>query len=227
MSSREGYGRADIDTGFFHDPKLRALARRLQDPQKTMAAAGLYLATVLASWHEDRRLTIDEAAPGWWLDEPREYLEDLIAVGLLDEEARVPLHAYEAWTARPRRAQEAGRKAATQRWKQGGIPMLPQHERVPPKGDRIRPHGDGMASQYPESRPAGRPGGRPDSTREITRAAETAGAGDRAQPVETRQPPPALGDFKAQVARHGYDPDGFASMAATKLNGMSGGGHDA
>ena len=63
-----GFLHADIDTNLLSDPKLVLVAKGYRDPVKTAAAASLYLALILGSWRQGERITINEAAPAWWLD---------------------------------------------------------------------------------------------------------------------------------------------------------------
>ena len=86
-----------MDTRFYSDPKVVALARLVRDPLKTAAFAALYDANVRASWDAGRRLTFDESLPAWWLDPPDEATAALVAVGLLDEDGRVVEHAWASW----------------------------------------------------------------------------------------------------------------------------------
>lgn len=97
MSRDDGFRIADTDTGMMADPKVLALARRHRDPMRTAAAVALYDAVRLASWKACRRLTLDETAPGWWLEPVDDMAADLAAVGLLDAEHRIPEHAWRAW----------------------------------------------------------------------------------------------------------------------------------
>lgn len=97
MSRGDGFEIADTDTGMLSDPKVVALARRLRDAAKTMTAIGLYDAVRLGSWGCGRRLTLEETLPGWWLDPIDEWVAHLIAVGLLDDEHRIPEHAWQGW----------------------------------------------------------------------------------------------------------------------------------
>jgi hypothetical protein len=112
--SRDGFAVADTDTAMMSDPKVLALARRLRDPVRTGAALALYDAVRLASWRHGCRLTLDETAPGWWLEPYDDLAGALVAAGLLDDERRIPAHAWESWygPARDRRDQyrELGRR---------------------------------------------------------------------------------------------------------------------
>jgi hypothetical protein len=110
--SRYGFAIADTDTGMMADPKILALARLLHDPVKTGAAICLYDAVRLASWRAGERLTLAETVPGWWLDAADELAAALSNVHLLDDERRIPVHAWESWyvPARDRRL-DAGRKS--------------------------------------------------------------------------------------------------------------------
>jgi hypothetical protein len=96
MSGRAGFPTADIDVGLLHDPKVIQLARRLQDASATAAHMAIYGALILESWSRGDRATLDESAPAWWVDSLEQVAENLAAVGLLDEERRIPAHA---WTA--------------------------------------------------------------------------------------------------------------------------------
>lgn len=97
--SRDGFAIADVDTGIMADPKILCLARRLRDSAATMAAVGLYHAVVLASWKAGERVTLEDSAPAWWLDPIDEPAAALVAVGLLDDEHRIPEHAWDGWFA--------------------------------------------------------------------------------------------------------------------------------
>jgi hypothetical protein len=98
--SRDALLRADTDTGKMSDPKVLALARRLLDPVLTSAALTLHEAVLLASWRDGERLALPDCLPAWWIAPP-EILEQLvaalIAVRLLDDEQRIPEHAFESW----------------------------------------------------------------------------------------------------------------------------------
>jgi hypothetical protein len=95
--NRAGFPRADIDVGFYHDPKINKLARHLRDPSRTMVCLGLYQSLILASWADGERVTLDDAAPAWWLDPLGDVAAELEAVGLVDAEGRIPEHAWETW----------------------------------------------------------------------------------------------------------------------------------
>ena len=97
MSRGLGFEVADTDTGLMADPKVLALARRLRDATRTGAAVALYDAVRLASWKAGQRLTLEETAPGWWLDPIDELAAALEAVGLIDDEHRIPAHAWAGW----------------------------------------------------------------------------------------------------------------------------------
>jgi hypothetical protein len=97
MSRTDGFPVADTDTSLPSDPKVVALARRLHDSIRTGAAQSLYEDVRLASWKAGRRLTLDESLPGWWLDPFDDLADALVAVGLLDDERRLPAHAFEGW----------------------------------------------------------------------------------------------------------------------------------
>ncbi|MGD0247805.1 MAG: hypothetical protein ABSB75_02015 [Candidatus Limnocylindrales bacterium] len=97
MSRDDGFSIADTDTGMLSDPKILTLARQLRDPIRTGAAIALYDAVRLASWKAGRRLTLEETVPGWWLDPFDELAAALVSAGLIDDEHRIPAHAWESW----------------------------------------------------------------------------------------------------------------------------------
>lgn len=97
MSRGDGFPTADVDVRIMDDQKVVALARRLRDRNKTLAAIGLYVAVLTKSWGAGHRLTVEEAAPVWDLEPVDEIKADLQAVGLLDEEGRIPQHAWDSW----------------------------------------------------------------------------------------------------------------------------------
>jgi hypothetical protein len=92
----EGFPHADIDTGFFDDPKVRALVRSERDEGTASRALLAYIATFTASWRAGDRVTFEDAAP-LWLSDLDDLSERLREVGLLDDTNRVPAHAWEAW----------------------------------------------------------------------------------------------------------------------------------
>lgn len=97
MSRDDGFRVADTDVGLLGNTKVLALARRLRDPVRTAAAVTLYDAVRLLSWEEGERVTLAESVPAWWLEGWEDLAAELVAVGLLDTEQRVPLRAWEGW----------------------------------------------------------------------------------------------------------------------------------
>jgi hypothetical protein len=92
----EGFPHADIDTGIFDDPKVRALARSSRDEGLVARAILAYIATFTASWRAGDRVTLEDAAP-LWLSDVVDLGERLRDVRLLDDTNCVPEHAWEAW----------------------------------------------------------------------------------------------------------------------------------
>jgi len=128
MTRDAGLPRADIDTSLFDDPKVVALVRRLKDSFQIMVHVGLYQAVVLKSWRAGERLTLDEAAPAWWLEPTDEVRANLEVVGLLDAEGRIPEKAFESWY-RPAEKRYAQRREAGSR---GGRATARQRVDSPP-----------------------------------------------------------------------------------------------
>jgi hypothetical protein len=134
MSRDDGFAIADVDTGFFSDPKAVALARRLPDPVQTAAHRALYQARVLGSWGAGARITFDEAVPAWWFEPIDEIRSNLAAVGLIDADGRIPKRAWTSWylPAYTRREvrRESGRlggtASGTNRRKTSGEPSVEQ-----------------------------------------------------------------------------------------------------
>lgn len=94
MSDRDdGLSRADISTSALDDPKMRRLAQRLPDDGEYAAAVVVWMTTLLASWREGRRLSAGEAES--WVAATPERLAALREVRLLDDEGRIPAHAWE------------------------------------------------------------------------------------------------------------------------------------
>lgn len=125
MSRDDGFQTADISTVLLDDAKVRKLARRCPDDGELAAALVVYIATVLGSWREGRRLTASETES--WVDPNPERMGHLQAVGLLDAAGRVPSPAWErhfrpAWERREG-ARAGGRKGAARRWGSDGDPM--------------------------------------------------------------------------------------------------------
>jgi hypothetical protein len=134
MSRDDGFAIADVDTGFFADPKVVALARRLRDPVQTAAHLALYLALVLGSWGAGARITFDEAVPAWLLGPVDELRSNLAAVGLIDADGRIPKRAWTSWYLPAHTRREARRESGrlggtvsgTHRRKTSGEPSVEQ-----------------------------------------------------------------------------------------------------
>lgn len=97
MNREDGFPIADIDVGLLHDQKILALARRLRDEQQTAATITLYLGLLLESWAAGDRLALDDCLPGWWLGPVEEVRDHLNAVGLIDDEYRIPVDPWTSW----------------------------------------------------------------------------------------------------------------------------------
>ena len=84
----DGFDRMDVSTSLPDDPKFRALARRY--PDKLAPAGWAYVSLLALSWREAGRLSLDEGWP-FGLPWDQEAADALLAVGLVDEEYRLPL----------------------------------------------------------------------------------------------------------------------------------------
>lgn len=203
MSRSDAFGHADIDVMLMADPKVNALAKRHceRDSVLAMTALGLYVATVLASWHQGRRLTLDEAEPGWWSEDLDRYAKVLMDADLLDDERRVPARSWASWYGEAQGRREDGRDRKARGASVGGRARADGAKRDPvtkqflPAGEPAEP---AKASDSPASRPSAEPAFDP--------------ATQRSQPTDRqtgRQPDRAvLPDSESQSARDGDAPDG-------------------
>lgn len=116
MSSRTGMVRADIDVMLMHDPKVIRLARMQTDPDRTAVTLMLYVSTVLASWREDRPMTLEESAPAWYLRPLEQHIKDLVAVEMLEEGGVIDPDTLARWMAGVRAVRAGGAAGAAKRW---------------------------------------------------------------------------------------------------------------
>lgn len=146
MNREDGFPIADIDAGLFHDQKVVALARRLRDDQKTATAVALFTNLVLESWAAGDRLTIDETVPAWWFGPIDDIREDLHAVGLIDDESRIPVESWTSWFVpafdRREKRRQSGAEGGRRSWQS--------------RRDKRR-RSDGSATPNPSVLPSGRP----------------------------------------------------------------------
>ena len=149
MNREDGFPSADVAVDLFHDPKVIALARRDQDEHVTATNVALYVALVLASWAAGDRIPLDEAIPAWWLGTADEARAKLHAVGLIDDESRVTLSAWESWFIpafnRREKRKESGAQGGRRSWES--------------RRDKRR-RSDTSPLPNPSVPPAGRPFGR-------------------------------------------------------------------
>jgi len=93
------------DTAFLSDPKFRALARRLQDPDDFNSAVGAYW-IALAAARRNGKPTLDlDTETG------SRFLDDLRAVQLLDDEG-FPARPFDEWAPRPQQSIAGAARAA-------------------------------------------------------------------------------------------------------------------
>lgn len=97
MSGRAGGFRiGDLDVGFLDDTKVRTLVRSTRDEGLVARCLVAYVATIADSWGSGDRVSVRDAAPVWLtaLDDLEERLR---AAQLLDDEGRIPEHAWQGW----------------------------------------------------------------------------------------------------------------------------------
>lgn len=113
MSRDDGFDVADVSTVLLDDPKIKALWRSLNDESLMGRAVTLHLATVLASWRQGCRVTVQEAVPLWITPDPA-LIAALQAAGLLDRTGKLPPRSWKGWFGpaweRREARREAGRK---------------------------------------------------------------------------------------------------------------------
>lgn len=135
MARDEGFTIADIASDYYDDEKIRRLWRRLQDPGDMCEATTVHKATVLASWKEGKRVTVEEAVPLWLAARP-EIVSALMAVGLLDRGRRVPSRSWSEWYEPARLRREARRAGG----RNGGLAKAAASQAVAkPKPGSTRP----------------------------------------------------------------------------------------
>lgn len=97
MPRSQGFARGDIDTAFPLDDKFLALRGRLLT-ERYYAATGVYFTVVAATWREAERKIALRVAP-----DAADLIDELVAVGLLDSDGRLPNRAFTSWIGRARR----------------------------------------------------------------------------------------------------------------------------
>jgi hypothetical protein len=96
VSRDEGFAIADTSTALPADPKFNVLWRRLRDKPAMCEGRTIYEDVRLASWAAGKRVTVGEAA-SLWLDPDPAVLAAMVAVGLLDDDHRIPEHVWATW----------------------------------------------------------------------------------------------------------------------------------
>lgn len=198
MSRDGGATRADWDTSYMDDAKVKALWRILEPDVATMCEClVVHEATTLATWREGRRVTVEDALPLWFPSPVAPRILDLLeTVKLLDSAHRIPMKAWRGWIEpaldRIAAASEAGRKAGL---------ASGEARRLRSTGVE-RPFNGNAKSLNPAIQPSSRPAKR-------ARRGSTAGG---VEPVSLGDLlPREIGALKAAVAAKGYDPEGKAS----------------
>lgn len=121
MSRDDGFAVADVSVHLMDDDKVKRLYRDLDGDLGRMGHAMLLReATLLASWRDGCRRTVEEAAP-LWLAVDDELVAALVRVGLLDRAHRTPLRSWKTWFGPAYDRREQRRRAG----KLGGRPPKP------------------------------------------------------------------------------------------------------
>jgi hypothetical protein len=89
-----GFDRMDVSTSLPDDPKFRVLARR--HPELLAAGGWVYVGLLATSWREGQRLTLEEGWPALLPFDPA-IVDALREAHLVDDELRIPEHAWSEW----------------------------------------------------------------------------------------------------------------------------------
>jgi hypothetical protein len=117
MTRSQGFARGDLDTSFPLDDKFLALRGRLTS-ERYYAGVGVYWTVVAAVWREAERKIAIRVVP-----DAADLIDELIAVGLLDPDGRVPSRAFTNHIGRARRQRKvsAERQARNRAGKSRGV----------------------------------------------------------------------------------------------------------
>lgn len=187
MGRDDGFAIADVASDHFDDEKVRRLWRLLSPDHAAMCEAmTLRFATLLESWGEGRRVTVDEAAP-LWLPLNEDLVGALIGSGLLDRSRRVPARSWTSWfdpaVARRDLRREAGRLGGLAKAKRPSSGATAPLQASPKR-----------RSTRPAVRPD-RPSVRPDKPSSPPRSPAGPAGGDRGGP-----------SFREALAAEGFPP---------------------
>jgi hypothetical protein len=94
--NNSGLRTADTDIHLPFDLKFVRLWRMLHDQALMCEARTLHEDLRCASWREGERVTVEQAASAW-LDPNPDVIEAMVKVDLLDDEHRLPDHAWVSW----------------------------------------------------------------------------------------------------------------------------------
>jgi hypothetical protein len=128
MARHEGFEVADVSVHLFDDERVRKLARTVAVHELEEAMV-VYVAVVLASWRDGRRVPAGDAVPLWLPpDRLAQPVEDLRAVGLLDKSGRIPSRTWAKWyePVRERRDRNRDRWARYNAQRTGSTAELPR-----------------------------------------------------------------------------------------------------
>lgn len=146
MARDEGFETADVSVDLFDDDRVRKLARSVTVPELERAMI-VYMAVLLASWREGRRVKPEDAAPLWLPSDRLVNAPELLAgVGLLDRQGRIPARTWAKWydPVRERRSRNRERWARYNAQRTGNTAELPRGSdagtapSVPFRSDPIR-----------------------------------------------------------------------------------------
>jgi hypothetical protein len=146
MGRDDGFETADVSVDLFDDDRVRKLARTVTVPELERAMI-VYMAVLLASWREGRRVKPEDAVPLWLPSDRLVNAPELLrSVGLLDRQGRIPTKTWAKWyePVRERRARNRDRWARYNASRTGGTAELPRGSdaatapSVPFRSDPIR-----------------------------------------------------------------------------------------
>lgn len=101
MPRAQGFARGDLDAAFPLDDKFLALRGRVSS-ERYYEAAGIYFHVAAATWREAERKPVSKVCP-----DAGDIVDDLIAVGLLDDDGCVTKRAFTHSVGRAKRQRRA------------------------------------------------------------------------------------------------------------------------
>lgn len=213
---RDKFRRADINVALLDDPKFKRLWRVVRDQVVMNEAVVLYLATVLESWSNGERVSVDDAEPIWMVPSPGT-VDHLKAVGLLDDDGRIPEATWRSWfgpaVERVAKRKDASAAANAARWGSDRNATALPTESVSSPPSQAKP-----SNTKPSNTPPPNQGLRMNGTnpRAMGTNPRSTGTSPRAIREEQKRGPSALGDILLAAAKAAEETTNGETTADTK-----------